>query len=349
MTGFSVDPGRIMGFAMLVDRGFGDLKAIEGYVDAIDTSGPYIGILEPLQPRVEAAIDHLARDIATAAGLMYGSMLAIDEAGRWYQTTDTEIAAALDAQLADVVGGACPAPIPNGRMLYSDVDEPTRHLVEPPSYNDMAWEASIQDIGSVVATVRDGIQRLTGIDILVPLTELSGDWRAIRRTAHRLVYVSRACSSVATNIRQGHSESYSDWVGDAGDAARQYLGDLSDGLGGLAAKATYLSDRLVELADGAFGFFEGISGVYSDIVDAGTVALLGAASTNPAGWGAALFASGRLMERINNLFDKYKDFIAFINAIEASLDLVRGGRLTVPDRDIAPLPPEPYDFPMPYR
>lgn len=115
MTGFMVDPGRIMGLSQMVDRGFGDLKAIEGYVDAIDTSGPYTGILQVLQPRVEATMDQLMLDVANAAGLMYGSMLAIDEAARWYLSTDAAIAAALDAQLPDIDGGGA-----RRRPMFSD-------------------------------------------------------------------------------------------------------------------------------------------------------------------------------------------------------------------------------------
>jgi len=364
MFGFKVELDGLNDLAAMVGRATDDLVATQNYGNLIDSSGPFTGLLEVLQPRVERAVDQLLSEVASAVDVTDATAGAITSGAQWYAATDTAQAADLDAQLADTPHTPIVERGTQNRLVdYADVNEPTDRLVEPPGYDElMQWKASIEnDLFSVTSAVRELVRIVFGVDIFEPLLNgVSGDWREVRRISDRCANIGRSCAGVADNVARGRIDSAADWEGDAADSARSYLGSLIDGLNGEHLKAHHLASTLLDLSNGAFGMFEAISGLLSDCIDAGVEAVAAAsvaASAAPipginiivtptaAGW--ATYKAVQFADAAKKTYDAYNDLVDFVATIDAGLDLIHGGQLTVPDRDVSPLPAKPYDFPFP--
>ncbi|MGQ0839992.1 hypothetical protein [Actinokineospora sp.] len=370
MTGFQVDPDALTELSELIARGHDDLSAAETYAYQVEWLDPYTGILEPLQPRVQAAFEALAHYTTRAASITDLAAQAVGAAATKYASVDSGNAAILDFQVPAQPAVPLSELGPFSHHGYEDVTAPPRrHLVEAPGYAEMEWKYALEsDLLSVSGAVREVVRRAFDIDIFEPLLGVAaGDWREVRRTADRCVFVGRCCADVAENLDAGRRSSASDWQGNAADGAHAHLAALAAGVASTQVFGEYLGDQLTQLAEGAFGFYQAISGILADLLDIAIDVAIAAGAAAAVSWvpglnlvaagsavGYAAYKIGKIGELAADVYRYYEDLSALIQTIQAGMDILGGGQvaaqgtaaLTVPGVDLAPLPDEPYVFPL---
>jgi hypothetical protein len=360
VAGFSVNVAGLSGMSAQLLRTGADVAAIRAHLGKIDSSA-FSGFLETVRGRFEDVLHAQVSDVIDAqfAAQQIGNEIA--NSLDYYRSTDHTHMTSFDAQLPasaepDFMFSDQASDVP--AASYADVNHPQARLTEPPSYaEELSWKPRLtSDLGNVSAFVRGTIKFVTGVDPMEPLEKLAaGDWTEVRRIADRFNNAAWAFADCADNVEHCANSSQADWIGNAGDGARSYLGRLATGFYGEYEKNEFLYGQIKNLAEGVFEAATAVVDKASDWINKrllpalASMGVAGATEEIP-GWD--LLADGvagwNAYQAIQEAYDVYERATAINTMIEAfggALSVSQNGSLTMPD-PVASLPTQTYWSPV---
>lgn len=376
MTDFDVQPAALRELSGALDRARGDLDEVNTYLTKIkDFEGGtgYIGwCLDGHRAAYKTLSDWIDR---LADPTVSGTSTAISESATYYERTDANSAASLDATYPDINVKVCKDQNgftdiePEGSARFADVTDPGDHLTKPHNYgnelygNQLDWWDSL----SVMSLAGMAIQRVSEVAVWLgwlekpynPMKELAeefvGDWAGARAAADVLRSVGRAVNDIGLNIQWAAQGTEQVWHGNAGDGAAIYLMYLAKRfdvdnawppIDTLAQQYVDASEEMMKLRDAAVGVLNSI-GDYA--IEAAIACGFGggAAATgigSPLALGAALYAGykiARVVDGISDLLDIVGKLATATSALMAAQDgFASPGALSLPT-----MPPAPISVP----
>lgn len=360
VAGFSVNVAGLSGMSAQLLRAGADAAAIRAHLGKIDSSA-FAGFLETVRGRFEDVLHAQMSDAVDAqlAAQQIGNEIA--NSLDYYRSTDHTQMATFDAQLpasaepdfmfSDQAGDRPAA-------AYADVNRPQGRLTEPPGYEgELSWKPRLTlDLGNVSAFVRGTIKFIIGVDPIEPLEKLvAGDWAEVRRIADRFNNAAWAFADCADNIEHCANSSQADWIGNAGDGARFYLGRLATGFYGEYDKNEFLYGQIKDLAEGVYAAATAVVDMASDWINKrllpalASMGVAGATEEIP-GWD--LLADGvagwSVYQAVQEGYDVYEKATAINTMVEAfggALAVSQNASLAMPD-PVASLPTQTYWSPV---
>ncbi|GAB3449181.1 hypothetical protein [Actinophytocola sediminis] len=352
MADFDVQPTALRELAGTLDRAHADLGKVAIYLAKMENFEGGTGYLGGCLDGHQAAYRTLSDWLDKVAGPMVSdTSKAVSESAAYYERTDANSAASLDATYSDF-------DIPKykdnnnyvdleseGSARFADITAPTDHLNEPHDYTaellgTLAW----WDIPSMSSDVCAAIQLVSEVAVWLgwldkpfnPMQELAeefvGDWAGARAAADILRNVGRALNDIGLNIQWAAQGTEQVWQGNAGDGATFHLINLATRfdvdnawrpIDALAQQYVEASEDMVNLRDAAVG-------VLSAIMDAAISAAAacavggGAAATGvgtPFAVGAVFYAGYRIskvVEGIENLLGIVSNLATATSALKAA-------------------------------
>jgi hypothetical protein len=372
-TGFGVEPAALHELAALLDRARQHVDGARKYLAKMEEfeggEGLLGGCLEGHRAAYDALGGWLDRIADPALAETSGAM---SDSARYYETTDRETAANLDA--------TCPAtdvdrareqagtiPIESeGTPWFGDAADPRRYLNEEPGdyHEQLATKMSWWDATSAMSWAGEAIETVSNVAVWLSLLDrpyhpqerlvqpFIGDWAGARAASDVLRAVGRAVNSVATNIQWGAQSAERVWQGNAADAAVAYLTGMARPLDtinawppidAMATQYEEASADMVGLRDAAVGTINAIGDAAVEAaVACGVVG--GSASSGvgtPIAAAAALFAGykiHRVVDGINDLLGIVSDLNNVTSALKAAQDEFADiGRPVLPSLPSAPI------------
>ena len=279
-----VDPGSLTRYGGQVFRAAGDARAgndhLAKYGHADDSGGGLFNQLFDAHQRAVTAVEGVLDRIATVAE---AGQTGLDQAARYYQSTDATAAASFDATLplspcltgstleAKVDGLACPPP------PFADWRHPRDHLEEPDVPEEPGGFASnplaFLETLSVSGMLMYALKEVFGFDPIEALvSQLLGDWEKLYECGVVMHNLAELCGDIAVNVDQGARDLDSVWNGNAGDAAVLYFKRFADSIDGLTGPLGKLRDYHQQAAQAAWQAAEGVKAWISALIDEAIVA-----------------------------------------------------------------------------
>jgi hypothetical protein len=360
VAGFSVNAAGLPAMSRQMRRVADDVGAIRAHLGKIDVatfSGALDAIKGPLEDVVHAQTSS-AVDAESAAQQVADEVTnSID----YYRTTDSTQMAAFDAQLSASAEANFQFPdqgsdSPAGS--YADVAYPRGRLSEPPSYaEEMSWQPKLSsDLGSITGFVRAVVKFVTGVDPVEPLEKwAAGDWAEVRRIADRFNNVAWAFHDCADNVQHCSTSSEADWVGNAGDGARHYLGLLGTGCYGEYEKNEFLYSQIKDVAEGIFETANALVDIASDWINnkllpaIASIGIAGGTAEIPVvdflAAGAAGWSAYQALKEGAEVYEKANKINSMIAALTAALTVGQGGHFDLPGEPTS-IPADTYISPV---
>jgi hypothetical protein len=343
---FSVDAAGLVGLPQQLDRMQVDALRGSAYVDAharISSGGVLTGLAADHQRIVHDVRGYLDKLGSRVAG---NAADAVRAASAYYEATDAQAAARLDASYPAVTGEHAGGAGSYGATSYSssavgarfrDVASPATHYVAPPDrhseYQDEPQPLQVIGVGGAARALIIKATELAAVlglghrwdpyeAVLKPVT---GDWNGLRASADVFANVSAALGDVSMNLHATAYDVPEVWTGNAADGVTGYLLRVADQVDSAKQSVTGLSGGYEAAAEHAFERFRQAGDHLDELVDLVVLFIAEAVvaettvetGVGPLIAGAAAAATAVEMYKIIHAVE------AVVGAVEAELDGLR--------------------------
>ncbi|MFG1929003.1 hypothetical protein [Cryptosporangium sp. NPDC048952] len=276
---FLVHPSALDAYAAQLRRARDDTGLTEAYLFGYQVDGGWgegvlIGLLGTSHV---ATMDAALSTIRSFTGVLNGSQYGLAQAAAYYQRTDADTAAPLDATLP----GTRAAP-PNV------VERDWRDDPRAPAFRDNRDLASrLGAVGEVELThpfaILDNLSlsnwALKAVELAIGVNPLewvaarvAGDWEAFARAGKALARTADALGDVAYNVQGGGLALGPRWIGRAAEAADAHLDRLAVGTHDLVDPIRKIATQYDVIAQGVYNASEAVTGALKNIVDEALIA-----------------------------------------------------------------------------
>lgn len=194
------------------------------------------------------------------------------------------------------------------------MEDPTRHLVQPPEPDPSITKGYVNplmlfDAISPAHWVNEALTDLTGKDIIGTATAVfTGDWAAYAKFGTALQNVGDCLSDVGLNLQDGVRGVDQQWDGHASEAAYAYFTNLAIGVSEMRVVLSEAAVEYEKVARFVWQFAEQVSGLAKQAIDkvilAGICAAAGTVTASTGigailGYGAAAWVAVDTIRLIN--------------------------------------------------
>lgn len=318
---FRVEPTDISGYADMVANAGHDLKAGGGHVErkaTIELSGVASDLWKQVATQHKGHTADAKALFEQFEDLMRSSSGELTRSARYYQKTDRDEAAAVDA-LAPGPAGKAPAGAPSDLNLFgfggggfTDRVNAQDSLVDAPGpgFLEKRWNDKIGDrvdgvmnnpngalgaLGEAVGWVLDAtspsvlvneaLKTIFDFDLFGTAAHwVAGDWGSFADCAEAWLQLGKLCADVATNLSYGNNLLSTSWSGEAASTAWEYFNTVATKLASAQETFNALHGCYEEIARQINAFVNMLKAAMSTICDLALLAFLEmAAATAAAG------------------------------------------------------------------